>query len=218
VPHLSSGADKLTSGSERIAVIGNGSAQEEKAFSQSCELGSGGGDIPLDRDPSSTRWRHPIRAGLVRVPRGSKAQWSMGWLQGKGSTKAPFLGLDEFVSMKWSGVLGAGTPAKSMGAGRAKSPASGETAIRLMALEGFNTLEEPRSEGCNGSAQRAPLPRCGVLPRTSCGRDLTENVVRCSNVKHGKCKFRCDHKLTANISRRARDVWKADDRKLPCDQ
>lgn len=30
--------------------------------------------------------------------------------------------LDEVVSMKWSGVLGAGTLAKSMGAGRAKSP------------------------------------------------------------------------------------------------
>lgn len=41
-----------------------------------------------------------------------------------GSAKAPFSGLDEIVSMKWSGVLGAGTPAKSMGAGRAKSPAS----------------------------------------------------------------------------------------------
>lgn len=29
----------------------------------------------------------------------------------------------------------------------------------LMALDGFNTQEEPRPEGCNGSAQRAPLPR-----------------------------------------------------------
>ena len=29
----------------------------------------------------------------------------------------------------------------------------------LMALDGFNALEEPRPEGCNGSAQRAPLPR-----------------------------------------------------------
>lgn len=45
-----------------------------------------------------------------------------------GSAKAPFSGLDEIVSMKWSGVLGAGTPAKSMGAGRAKSPASDGTA------------------------------------------------------------------------------------------
>ncbi|CAM3617424.1 hypothetical protein THPR109532_19315 [Thalassospira profundimaris] len=29
----------------------------------------------------------------------------------------------------------------------------------LMALDGFNAQEEPRPEGCNGSAQRAPLPR-----------------------------------------------------------
>mgnify|MGYP003672508452 FL=1 len=29
----------------------------------------------------------------------------------------------------------------------------------LMALDGVNTQEEPRPEGCNGSAQRAPLPR-----------------------------------------------------------
>lgn len=28
----------------------------------------------------------------------------------KGSAKVPFPGLDEIVSMKWSGVLGAGTP------------------------------------------------------------------------------------------------------------
>lgn len=32
------------------------------------------------------------------------------------------VGLHEMVSMELSGVLGAGTPAKSMGAGRAKSP------------------------------------------------------------------------------------------------
>ena len=35
---------------------------------------------------------------------------------------------------------------------------------------GFDTREEPWPEGCNGSAQRAPLPRCGVLHRTSCAR------------------------------------------------
>lgn len=35
---------------------------------------------------------------------------------------APVFGLDKIVSMKWSGVLGAGTLPKSMGAGRAKSP------------------------------------------------------------------------------------------------
>ena len=39
-----------------------------------------------------------------------------------GGIQSASVGLDEIVSMKWSGVLGAGTPAKSMGAGRAKSP------------------------------------------------------------------------------------------------
>ena len=29
----------------------------------------------------------------------------------------------------------------------------------LMALDGFNAQKEPGPEGCNGSAQRAPLPR-----------------------------------------------------------
>ena len=42
----------------------------------------------------------------------------------KGSANAPVFGLHEMAFMAWSGVLGAGTPAKSMGAGRAKSPAS----------------------------------------------------------------------------------------------
>lgn len=45
----------------------------------------------------------------------------------KGSAKAPFLvsgeaRLHEVASMAWSGVLGAETPTKSKGAGRAKSP------------------------------------------------------------------------------------------------
>ena len=54
---------------------------------------------------------------------GLTAPKSMGWVQGKGSAKAPFHGLDEVVSMKWSGVLGAGTPAKSMGCrGAPKAP------------------------------------------------------------------------------------------------
>ena len=39
---------------------------------------------------------------LVKVPRGTKAPWSMGWVQGKGSAKAPSM-----VSMKsspWNGL------------------------------------------------------------------------------------------------------------------
>lgn len=45
---------------------------------------------------------YPIRAGLVRVPRGAKAPWSMGRFQGRAARKLPSLGLDEIVSMKWS--------------------------------------------------------------------------------------------------------------------
>lgn len=92
--------------------------------------------------------------------RGREGPRSMGWVQGKGGAKAPFHGLDEVVSMKWSGVLGAGTPLKSMGAGRAKSPcewSSGDTIEWLW--NGVDPLQEPRPGGCNGGAQRVPLPR-----------------------------------------------------------
>lgn len=56
---------------------------------------------------------------------GSKEGQRESSLPGQDCTRAgtPFA-LDEIVSMKWSGFLGAGTPPKSMGAGRAKSPAS----------------------------------------------------------------------------------------------
>jgi len=43
--------------------------------------------------------------------------------------------LHSLISMKWSGVLGAGTPAKSMGAGRAKSPREVDRRYDLMALK-----------------------------------------------------------------------------------
>ena len=36
--------------------------------------------------------------------------------------------------------------------------------------KGFNALTEPRPGGCNGGAQRAPLPRCVVVQHTSCFR------------------------------------------------
>ena len=56
----------------------------------------------------------PVReSGSLPPGQGSKGHegsWSMGWVQGNGSAKAPFPGLDEVVSMKWSGVSGAGTP------------------------------------------------------------------------------------------------------------
>ena len=65
----------------------------------------------------------PRRVGLGS--KGLEGSLVDGMVPRKGSANAPFHGLDEVVSMKWSGALGAGTPAKSMGAGRAKSPASG---------------------------------------------------------------------------------------------
>lgn len=93
--------------------------------------------------------------------------------------------------MKWSGVLGAGTPTKSMGAGRAKSPcewgsgerdssddpwfgAGGEGRLQallvidrrngLLALDGFDAQKEPWLGGCNGGAQRPP---CQDRPGTT---------------------------------------------------
>ena len=62
-----------------------------------------------------------------RVGQGSKGlEGSLvdGMVPRKGSANAPFPGLHEVASTELSGVLGAGTPSKSMGAGRAKSPAS----------------------------------------------------------------------------------------------
>lgn len=102
----------------------------------------------------------------------------MGWVQGKGSAKAHFP-----VSMKWSGVSGAGTLLRRWGPGEsegspamgvsgerggslewwvqaARRPASGQAAIRLEWLRnGLDALEEPRPGGWNGGAQRAPFPR-----------------------------------------------------------
>ena len=101
-----------------------GSVSVERKVSKSDELGSGAAIGP---------WEWSIFGRMAaskprRVGQGSKGlEGSLvdGMVPRKGSANAPFHGLDEVVSMKWSGVLGAGTPANSKGAGRAKSPASG---------------------------------------------------------------------------------------------
>lgn len=64
-----------------------------------------------------------------RVGQGSKGlEGSLvdGMVPRKGSATAPFL-----VSMKWSGVLGAGTPLSRWVQGERNLPASGQPAIRL---------------------------------------------------------------------------------------
>ena len=95
----------------------------ERAVSKSDELGLGvvmdprGGSIFGKMAASNPR----------RVGQGSKGlEGSLfdGKVPRKGSANAPFFGLHEVASTELSGVLGAGTPSKSMGAGRAKSPAS----------------------------------------------------------------------------------------------
>lgn len=90
-------------------------------------------------------------------------------LPGQDCTRAgtPFA-LDEIVSMKWSGVLGAGTPPESMGAGRAKSPASGGSAVRSDGATRLNAEVGPMAWGMQRGRAAAPLPRLRVLPRTSC--------------------------------------------------
>jgi len=80
---------------ERLIV--HGSASVERQFSKPDELGSGAAIDP---------W-----------------EW---FIFGKMAVSNPRrVGLHEMASTALSGVLGAGTPAKSMGAGRAKSPCEG---------------------------------------------------------------------------------------------
>ena len=73
------------------------------------------------------------------------------------------------VSMELSGVLGAGTPPKSMGAGKAKFPASGS--IRRYGLDGSKTgsipVKEPRPGGCTGGAPAGLFAKL-VLQYTAC--------------------------------------------------
>jgi len=68
----------------------------------------------------------------------------------------------------WSGFSGAGTPLMSMGAGRAKSHLRGikQWYVCWLALGSIPRSSHSRG-GCNGGAQRTPLPRCMVLPCTS---------------------------------------------------
>lgn len=100
------------------------------------------------------------------------------------ASKPRRVGLHEMASMAWSGVLGAGTPAKSKGAGRAKSPASGFQGAAIRPLihgsvqverdfskpcecltgdtvcwlwVGFKTLEEPLAGGIQRGRAASPL-------------------------------------------------------------
>ncbi|MEM8570020.1 MAG: hypothetical protein AAGG56_03830, partial [Pseudomonadota bacterium] len=57
-----------------------------------------------------------------QVLQGHEGSWIDGMDPRTGSYDCSLPGRAESVSMKWSGVLGAGTPPKSMGAGRVKSP------------------------------------------------------------------------------------------------
>lgn len=102
----------------------------------------GGGERPPDRNPSSTRWRHPIRAGLVSM----KWSWGYRWEQERSpdwrSDGQTFVHGSVQVERHFS------KPCEWL---------IGDTILWLW--NGFNTLEEPRPGGCNGGAQRAPLPR-----------------------------------------------------------
>lgn len=65
----------------------------------------------------------------------------------------------------------AGTPFDRWGAGESEVSLRGiERRYVLLALDGVDTQKEAWPEECNGDAQRVPLPRCGVLHRTSCVR------------------------------------------------
>lgn len=78
-----------------IACFG---AVGEVTFSKSRELGSGGGDRPLDRVQRRCADAHPIRAGLVRFPQGQERPLVDGMAPRKGSYEM----LPAMVSMKSS--------------------------------------------------------------------------------------------------------------------
>jgi len=63
---------------------------------------------------------------------------------------------------------GRDTPLMSMGAGRVKSPASGEPAIRFYGAARLNAECWATARGMQRGCAAAPLPRFAVLHRTSC--------------------------------------------------
>lgn len=100
----------------------------------------------------------------------------MGRFQRREATK-----LLSLVSMTWSGFpKGQERPLVDGGQGSAKAPLREmERRYVLMARDGVNPQTEPGPEGCNGSAQRAPLPR---------GRCSTPHILRVADGAEGVSK------------------------------
>ena len=127
-----------------------------------------GVELP-DRGPAAEGWRHPIRAGLVdgRSMEGEPKSPSWSGFQGarrllvdgmgpgQGEHESSLPGLHEMV---WG--LGGRNALKSMGAGRAKSPCEGSIGDTVAgSATGSMPCRSHLPGGCNGGAQRAPLPR-----------------------------------------------------------
>ena len=95
--------------------------------------------------------RHPNRAGLVSM----KWSWGYRWEQ----ERSPDWQVSGAITLTSGFQRWRDSPFDRWVQGERSLPRVMERRNVLMALHGFNALEEPRPEGCNGSAQRAPLPR-----------------------------------------------------------
>lgn len=104
----------------------------------------------------------------------------MGWVQGKGSAKAPFHGRDEVVSMKWLPWNGLGSwgqerPPSRWVQGERSLPRVFDRRYGLLVLKWAQRPERATAWGMQRGRAAVPLPRCTkgkisnfVLQYTSC--------------------------------------------------
>lgn len=124
---------------------------------------------------------------LGQGSKGLEGSCSMGWVQGKGSAKAPFPGLDEVVSMKWSGVSGAGTLLRRWVQGERSLPRVMERRYVPLAPQRAQCPEGATGRGDATGARSGPPCQDGfVLQNTSCGLSKRGHQPRCSvcSTKH----------------------------------
>lgn len=126
-------------------------------------------------------WRESGSLPSGQGSKGLEGSWSMGWVQGKGSAKAPFPGLDEVVSMKWSGVSGAGTPLCRWVQGERSLPRVMERRYVPLAPQRAQCPEGATGRGDATGARSGPPCQDGfVLQNTSYGSSKRGHQPRCS--------------------------------------
>lgn len=139
-------------------------ARKGGAAAKRCKWGSGARQPLIGFSADALAASNPRRVG--QGSKGLEGSLVDGMVPRKGSAKAPFHGLDEGVSMKWSGVSGAGTPLGRWVQGERSLPARDQPAIRLMAPEGLNALTEPQAGGMQRGRAAGPLAKMVLYYKT----------------------------------------------------